>query len=60
VRPKDENNSHVDISYTYTGISQSGNDFIDELTEEAFCEDMKFWEDSLNYFLKTGKQLKKA
>lgn len=60
VRIKDKNSSYVDISYTYTGISQSGNDFIDELTEEIFCEDMKFWEDSVNYFLKTGKQLKKA
>ncbi|MGD8846749.1 MAG: hypothetical protein PVJ84_22685 [Desulfobacteraceae bacterium] len=60
VHPKDENSSYVDISYTYTGISESGNRFIDELTQEAFCEEMKFWEDSVNYFLKTEKQLKKA
>jgi hypothetical protein len=60
VFPKDEGNSYIDISYTYTGISQSGNNFIDGLTEEAFCKDMRFWEDSLNHFLKTGKQLKKA
>jgi hypothetical protein len=59
VSPKNENCSHVDISYTYTGISPSGNDFIDALTEEVFCEDMKFWEASVNYYLKTGKQLKK-
>ena len=60
VSPKDKNSSYVDISYTYTGITPLGNQFIDELTEEAFCEDMKFWEDSVNYFLNTGKQLKKA
>lgn len=54
---KDENSSYVDISYTYTGISISGNDFIDELTEDDFREDMKFWEDSVNYFLNTGKKL---
>jgi hypothetical protein len=60
VRPKDEHNSHVDISYTYTGITPAGNDFIDNFTEAAFREAVTFWEKSMNYFLKTGARLKKA
>ena len=60
VHPRGEHGSYVYISYTYTGISPSGNRFIDDLTEEVFQEDMKFWEDSMNHFLETGEQLKKA
>jgi hypothetical protein len=52
--------SHVDISYTYTGIAPSGNDFIARLTDEEFHKDMKFWEDSMNHYLKTGEQLKRG
>ena len=57
VKPKDENSSYVDISYTYTGITQAGNDFIDQFSEDAFFEAMTFWEKSMNYFLDTGQRL---
>ena len=60
VLPQNVESSHVDISYTYTGISSSGNGFIDGLTEEAFRKDMKFWEDAVNHFINTGQQLKRA
>lgn len=60
VKPKDENSSYVDISYTYTGIAPDGNDFIDNFTEEAFLEAVTFWEKSMNYFLETGERLIKA
>ena len=60
VRPRDQSSSYVDISYTYTGISPSGNDFINDLIEESFVEDMVLWQDSVNHFLKTGERLRKA
>ena len=56
VRAKDETSSLVDISYTYTGTTPAGNDFIDNFTEEAFREAVSFWEKSMNYFLKTGER----
>jgi len=59
-KSKDENSSFVDISYTYTAITPAGNDFIDNFTEQAFLEAVIFWEKSMNYFLKTGKRLKKG
>lgn len=56
---KDEQSSHVDITYTYTSLTEKGNNFIDnKYTEAFFSENMKEWEDSMNYFLKTGTKLK--
>jgi hypothetical protein len=57
LRSKDNHCSSVDITYTYTGISQRGNDFIDNFTEDKFLDAVKFWEKSMNYFLETGNRL---
>ncbi len=60
VRAKDEDRSFVDISYTYTATAPTGNAFIQGLTEEAFMGAVKFWEESVNYYLETGKKLTRA
>jgi hypothetical protein len=60
VGAKAENSSFVDISYTYTALTPAGNDFINRLTEEAFVEELVFWEKSVNFFLETGKKLNRA
>ena len=60
VKSKDGNSSYVDVTYTYTGITHAGNDFIDNITEEAFLEAVTFWEKSMNYFIETGERLKKT
>jgi len=52
--------SHVDVRYAYTSIAPAGNVFLDAWTEEAFRKAMIFWEQSMNYFLKTGRQLSHA
>jgi hypothetical protein len=57
VTPDGESDSTVDISYTYTGITEEGNAWIDNFTEESFLEAVKFWERSMNHFLKTGEKL---
>ena len=51
--------SHVDIAYTFTGLTPAGNQFVDNYTEESFLAAVTFWERSMNYFLETGKRLKK-
>lgn len=58
VAEKNKNSSYVDICYTYTGLTDAGNKFIDEYKEEEFNERMKFWQNSMNYFIETGKTLK--
>ncbi|MBT8356623.1 MAG: hypothetical protein HKO79_14880 [Desulfobacterales bacterium] len=60
VKTKDENSSYVGVSYTYTGITHEGNDFVDNFTDEAFLEAVIFWEQSMNYFLETGARLTRA
>jgi hypothetical protein len=60
VRPKEMQQSLVDISYTYTAIASEGNEFIDHFTEAAFLEAVTFWEKSMNFYLETGKMLKKG
>lgn len=60
VRSRDENSSYADVSYTYTGTTDAGNHFIDRLSETEFLKAVTFWEKSLNYFLETGRRLKKA
>lgn len=60
VNSKEENSSYVDVSYTYTGITLAGNDFIDTFSESVFLEAVIFWEKSMNYFLETGGRLKMA
>jgi len=56
VTPKDETTSNVDISYTYISITEDGNIWIDNFTEDKFLDAVKFWEKSMNYFLETGKK----
>ena len=60
VRPKDEGQSFVDITYTYTAVAPAGNAFLDGFTEEAFLAAVTFWERSMNHWLATGERLRKG
>jgi len=60
VKPKQNNISDVYITYTYTSITDEGNQFIDDFTESEFLSAVKFWEKSMNYFLEKGEQLQKT
>jgi hypothetical protein len=51
--------TEADISYQYTGLSDDQNKFINKELESVFEESMKWWEKSINHYLKTGKMLKK-
>jgi hypothetical protein len=47
------------VSYTFTALTEAGNRFIDDYTEDRFKEAMIWWEKSMNHFLKTGEKLKR-
>ncbi len=49
--------SRVHITYTITALTEEGNMFIENFTEENFVKDMKFWEATMNHYLDTGKAL---
>ena len=55
----EENQTRVHIYYQYTGLSEAQNKFIKNELEQAFTESMKWWEQSINHYMATGKMLKK-
>ena len=50
----------AEITYTYTALSERGRTFIEQFTVEAYQAFMKNWEDALNYYLLTGKQVNRT
>jgi len=50
----------VNITYTITALTEAGNTFIENFTEKNFVKDMKFWEATMNHYLKTGKALPRS
>lgn len=60
VKQKETNVSRVQITYVFTALCEEGNRFLAEFTEEKFSEAMKFWENSMNYYLQTGKKLRRT
>lgn len=58
VHPAEGKNSRVEITYVYTGISESGNrEIAEHCAEDRFILQMRHWEASMNHFLETGKLL---
>jgi len=57
VTTRDDMSAFVEIAYTYTAISEAGNAFIDDFTEEKFLRAVTFWERSMNHWLATGRRL---
>jgi hypothetical protein len=49
--------SRVHITYTITALTEAGNRFIENFTQDNFVKDMKFWEATMNHYLATGKAL---
>lgn len=62
VRIEDGGNhtSRMHIAYTFTALTEEGNQFIENFTEENFVQDMKFWEATLNHYLETGRPLPRS
>jgi hypothetical protein len=59
VKEKAASLSAVKITYVITALGEEGNQFLDAFTQENFEADMKFWEQSMNYYLETGEKLKR-
>ncbi len=56
---EDEHNTKSHISYQYTALNEKQNQFIKNDLERSFKESMIWWEKAINYYLDTGKMLKK-
>lgn len=52
-----ETNTH--IRYEYTALTEEANFYIENQLKDDFCKQMKWWEKSMNHYLKTGEKLLK-
>ena len=59
VNEKAANLSTVKITYVITALCDAGNQYLEAFTRENFEASMKFWEQSMNYYLETGEKLKR-
>jgi hypothetical protein len=61
VEPRADGSSSVHIAYTFTPLGPAGRAFVEENhSEQAFRQDMAFWEDSMNHWLRSGRILRAA
>ena len=49
--------TEVTVSYTYTGLTETGNQKNEQALKRMFSHNLKDWEEAINYYLKTGTQL---
>lgn len=61
IRLTDNNNgtTTADITYEYTPLSETGNDWIEKESETVFNANMAYWEKAINHYLQTGTKLLK-
>ncbi len=52
-----DNSTKADITYTFTGLNNSGNQVNRHMIEAMYKNNLKDWEEAINYYLKTGKAL---
>jgi hypothetical protein len=54
--PLDDSSTRVDVTYTYTGLSESGNRFIANFTKADFEDFIKEWKELLEAYFKKSPQ----
>ena len=54
---EEEDKTIATVSYTYTGLTEEGNLRNQQALEKMFKHNLKDWEEAINHYLKTGKQL---
>lgn len=53
----DGNQTRAHWSYTYTALTEAGNEYLNHVTEDVYNKKMTKVEESLVYFLKSGEML---
>ena len=57
LRDANDGETSADITYTYTAVSDYGDQMLLEFTPEHFLAFMETWENEINHFLTTGTRL---
>jgi hypothetical protein len=58
VTPTAAGGSHVEVTYTFTALSEKGMQHIAHFTEEYYRAMMNTWQRAINHYLETGEVLK--
>ena len=53
----DSNGTRAEVSYEYTSLGPSGDEFLKEFTAEWYVGLMQNWESAINHYLETGELL---
>jgi len=51
-----DGSSTVNVSYTFTALSEAGNRYVEDFGEEKYAARMRHWEHAINYYLRTGQR----
>lgn len=51
-----EDKTKVTVTYTFTGLTPTGNEINKIALEKMYAHNLKDWEEEINYYLATGKQ----
>jgi hypothetical protein len=49
--------TRVDVRYSFTGLNDAGNEFVDSFSQSRFDGHMHSWQHAISYFLQTGKRV---
>ncbi|MFZ6001691.1 MAG: hypothetical protein ACOYW3_14370 [Bacteroidota bacterium] len=49
--------TRVSVTYSYTGLTPEGNQMNKQALDRMYANNLKDWEEAINYFLSTGKRL---
>lgn len=55
--PNGSGRTIAEVTYQYTALSETGEAFVQDFTEEAYVDFMREWEQQLNHYLRTGRML---
>jgi len=49
-------NTKVTVTYSYTGLTEKGNELNKAALEKMYAHNLKDWEEAINYYISTGKR----
>jgi len=53
----DAETTRADVSYTFTGLTERGNSYVDSFSEAHYAEWMRSWERAIDHWLEHGSAL---
>lgn len=59
LRDNGDGTTDAEITYTFTGLTEAGNAYVESFANEKFIGFMSWWEKAMNHYIQTGEMLKR-